>query len=403
MGFKFVDDANHTHEVELTAEEIVGGAKAAGVTPVQYINTKFPNANLALGPAFKQMQASIGIVREGEKNIFGLRPTSMEQLLNGQFSAVSNTQQNTTPFGTASRAFTLISVIDAIESAVSKDRKTDIDTFYSMVGTTLSLNTEHFEQPVIDYATLNGPEQAKAQRTSQGALPPKMAFFKTSDRIRRIGSWTIGMEWTDQALRASSLDFVSMTMSRYLEVERDERAYRYISDLFNGNGDLISGAVSSVTSTALNGSATAGVLTHKAWVKWLARNRKKRKITHAIMDLDTYLKVEGRTGRPGSNNYDPTLTRIDPQGGMINNTFGGDVKIFLVDDAASGGPVPANTIYGVDASRAITLVRNTAAQYSAVEEFALKRTSAMRMDWSEEVFRTFGDTDLTLFDVMVID
>jgi len=26
----------------------------------------------------------------------------------------------------------------------------------------------------------------------------------------------------------------------------------------------------------------------------------------------------------------------------------------------------------------------------------------MRMDWSEEVFRTYGDTDLRLFDVLTI-
>ena len=194
-----------------------------------------------------------------------------------------------------------------------------------------------------------------------------------------------------------------MTMARYLQVERDERAYRYISDLFNGNGDLVVGAVSAVTSTTLNGAATAGVMTHKAWVKFLARNRKYRKITHAICDIDTYLKVESRTGRPGSNNYDPTLSRIDPQLVSPNQTFGGDVKWIIVEAAIDGGPVPANTVYGVDASSAITLVSNSNAAYSAVEQFALKRTEAMRMDWSEEVFRTFGDSDLKAFDVLTID
>lgn len=400
--FTYIDNKGSQNQVELTAEEVFGGAKAAGISPVSFINNKFKDADLKLGPAFKQIQASMGMSAPGEDNPFGLKATSMASLLDGTFNAAINTAQPTSPYGTASRALTVISVIDAIEAAVTKDRTTDADTFYGMVGAEVSVNSGQFEQPVVTYSTLGGPELAKAQRVSQGATPPRMAFFSTSDRIRRIGSWTVGMEFSDQALRATSLDFVTMTMARFLQVERDERAYRYISDLFNGNGDLVVGAVSAVTSNSLDALATGGVLTHKAWVKFLARNRKYRKITHAIMDLDSYLKVEGRTGRPGTVAYDPRLASIDPQAMMMNSTFGGDVQIFLVDDAANGGPVPANTIYAVDASSAITLVRDTTAAYSAVEEYAMKRTKALRLDWSEEVFRTFGDTDLRLFDALTI-
>lgn len=399
----YIDIKGQTQQVTLSAEELFQGAKNAGMTPVQYVNNKYPDADMKIGTAFQQLQASMGIILPESKNPFGLRPTSMAELLTGErYGAISNTAPSTSPFGSASRAFTAVSIIDAIESAVAKDRTTDADTFYSMVGTTVSVNSEHFEQPVIDYSTLGGPEQAKAQRVAQGALPPKMLTFKTADRIRRIGSWTLGMEWTDQALRATTLDFVTMTTARFLQVERDERAYRYISDLFNGNGDLIVGAVSAVASSSLDAASTGGVLTHKAWVKFLARNRKYRKITHAIMDMDTYLKLEGRTGRPGTNSYDPSLVRIDPQGGVVNNTFGGDVRVFLVESAADGGPVPANTIYAVDASAAISLVSNSGAAYQAIESYAMKRTQAMRLDWSEEAFRTFGDSDLRMFDVLTI-
>lgn len=402
MTFAYIDKSGAQHQVDISAEEMFAGALKANLTPAAFINQKFADADLSIGPAFKQMQAGLGICSPGADNPFGLRSASMASLLDGTSGFGANTQQNTTPFGTASRAFTIISVIDAIESAMAKDRTTDADNFYSMVGSTIALNTEHFEQPVVDYGTVGGPETAKAQRAVQGANPPKIAFFKTADRIRRIGSWTIGMEWTQQALRATTLDFVTMTMARYLQVERDERAYRYVSDLFNGNGDLVVGAVSAVTTNSLDAAATGGVVTHKSWVKFLARNRKYRKITHCVCDIDTYLKIESRTGRPGSNNYDPTLSRIDPQLVAANTTFGGDVKWIIVDAAADGGPVPASTVYAIDASSAITLVTNSNAAYSAVEQFALKRTEAMRMDWSEEVFRTFGDTDLRAYDVLTI-
>lgn len=404
MSFVYTDNKGAQNQVDMTGEEMFTEALKANITPAAYINRKFADADMSIGPAFKQMQASFGICSPGSDNPFGLKATSMASLLDGtgSFGANTNTQQNTSPFGSSSRAFTIISVIDAIESALFKDRTTDITNFYSMVGSTLALNSEHFEQPVIEYGTLGGPETAKAQRVVQGANPPKIAFFKTADRIRRIGSWTVGMEWTQQALRATTLDFVTMTMSRFLEVERDERAYRYIADLYVGNNDLVTTAVSAVTTTSLDAAATGGVVTHKSWVKFLARNRKYRQITHAICDIDTYLKIEGRTGRPGTVNYDPTLARIDPQLQPGAQPFGADVKWIIVDAAADGGPVPANTVYGIDARSAITLVTNSNAAYSAVESFALKRTEAMRMDWSEEVFRTFGDTELRAFDILTI-
>jgi hypothetical protein len=87
---------------------------------------------------------------------------------------------------------------------------------------------------------------------------------------------------------------------------------------------------------------------------------------------------------------------------MVNNTFGANVRIFLVDSAAEGGPVPANTIWALDASIAITKITNTSAAYNAIEEYAMKRSSALRLDWSEECFRTLGDTELKPFDSLVI-
>ena len=399
--FSFVDNTGARQQVEnFNAEAIITDAKAMGITPVQAINRQYASADLTVGTAFKQMQASSGMI--DPKNPFGLKNLSMAALM-GEQGMQANTQQNASPFGTASRAFAVISIIDAIESAMAKDRVTDAANFDSMVANTVSINSEHFEQPVIDYGTMGGPEQAKAQRVAQGANPPRMAFFKTADRIRRVGSWNTSIEWSHQALKATTLDYVTLTLARYLQVERDERAYRYINDLFNGNGDMITGAVSAVTSNSLDTNATGGVLTHKAWLKFLARNRKYRKITHVIGDLNAYLAVEGRTGRPGSNNYDPTLSRIDPQGVMkMPIGFGNDVQFVLVDDATAGGPVPANTIYAVDATSAISRVTNSLAAYNAVEDFAMRRTTAMRMDWSEDVFRTFGDSDLRAFDVLTI-
>lgn len=168
---------------------------------------------------------------------------------------------------------------------------------------------------------------------------------------------------------------------------------------------MVSGAVSTVNASTLDAASTGGVLTHRAWLNFLARNRKRRTITHVIGDLNSYLAVEGRIGRPGTNLYDPTLARIDPQATMINQGFGNNVQWFLTNfanDATQPGPVPAGQIWALDASQAIVHVTNTSAQYSASQEFVLRRSEVMRMDWSSEVYRMFGDTDLTPFDALVL-
>lgn len=393
-------------DVDFSAEQLFGEAKAQNLTPVQWINRQYmADIDMAFGNPFQQIMASIGVCSpDQENNPFGMRPTTLADLLDGGYGAAI-TQQQTAPYGNASRALTMIAVIDRIESALSKDRTTDIDNFYSLVSNRVPVNGSVFEQPVIHYDTPGGPEAAKASRVAQNSNPPKMLTIRSSDRPRKIGAWNIGLEWTHQAMKNTTLDFVALTTSRYLQIERDERAYRYISSLWYGDSDFNTGAVTAVTTTSLDAAATGGVLTHRAWVKWLARNRKVRRLTHVLVTIDTYLKIEGRTGRPGSNNYDPTLARIDPQARPMNSNlmgWGNDVKFIIVDSAAEGGPIPDNTILGVDASAAISLVTDTSAAYQGIEDYAMKRTTAMRMDWAEEVFRTFGDEELRLFDILTI-
>ena len=403
MKVSFIDNAGASAEITLPEGQLMEAVRSGD--PVAFLNRAYPQANNATyGSAFEQFKLSAGLLRADSSNPLGLRTATLGAVLDGsnQMSAISNVSTNASPFGTSSRAFVNIAVIDEVMTELQRDRETDGVVFNEMIANTLSLSTEHFEQPVVDMTNDGGPEKAKAQRVSQGALPPKLLFFKTSDKIRRIGAWTIGMEWSDQALKNTTIDYVARTTAHYLRVEQDERVYRYLSSLFQGDGDFVVGAVPSVNASTLDAASSGGNLTHAAYVKFLARNRKYRKITHLVMDIDTYLKFESRSGRPGSNNYDPTLVRIDPQGTMVNNTFGGDVRIFLVDKASEGGPVPANTIWALDATIAVTKVTNTAAAYNSVEEYAMKRTTAMRMDWAEEVFRTLGDSELRPFDALVL-
>jgi hypothetical protein len=390
------------HHVALAERQLLEYIKSGN--PVAAINREYAKGvDLSLGTPFEQMKAAAGLIRPSKNDPFGLRPALIGDVLSGK--SFANVQQQTSPFGTASKYFVNVAVISEILSEVQKDRMTDAATFDGAVGQELTVDQNHFEQPVIVMNTLGGPEQAKASRVSQGATPPKMLVIGTAERVRTIGAWNIGITFTDQMMQNFTLDAAALTIGQYLKVERDERVYRYINDLFLGGSDMITTTVPTSTSTSYDPLSTGGVLTHKAWLLFLAARRKFGNMTHVFLTPKTYVQVEGRTGRPGSNNYDPTLPRIDPNVTPANTAqigFGNNIQYVIVDPVTDGGPIPDGECWFLNKNTAVTRVTNTAAAYQATVRDELARTSALRIDWAEEVFRTFGDTELSPFRRLVI-
>lgn len=386
-------------------------ASEKNVSVAQLINQKFEDADTSVGTAYQQICASEGLTLVS-KNPFGQKPATVHDVLEGKAGfdvSVANSKDRTDPYGNASRLLFPSAILDIVEDLYYDDRGDEDGNFRSLVKTELPIAGDFYRQPTLSYQNAGGANAgvngAKAARVTQLGELPNILKITTGDRHYNIPAYGIGIEMSQEAMKGTTLDLFGLTVKRYIDIERNARVYGYMSNLFLGDPDQNSGAVAAVTTNSLDSSSPAGVVTHKAWIKFLARNRRRRKITHVICDLDTYLKIESRTGRPGSNNYDPTLMRLDPQisamtGAMVG--FGNDVKWFIVDPATEGGPVPANTVWGLDKEQAIKLVRNTEADFKATEQFVLRRAERMVWTWSEEALRLFGDTDLTAFDVLTI-
>lgn len=398
----FFIDKNKVKQDVKVEPEVYAEATARKMTVQSVINSKYAaDYSPEHGTPFQQIAASIGLCIPGA-NDFGVRAGTLEDILEGRMAAASpsNQGQVAAPFGQAARVLAPVAILDMVEQQMVRNYGTDTPVFESMIAKTFTLNTDVFIQPVVNYKGTGGPEQARAQRVAEFAEPPNILQIGVAEVQRALPSWNMGVEYSDKAQKALTIDVVAMSIARYTAIEKDLRVYQYISDVFLGNSDLVIGAVPVVKANALDNTITTpGVITHRAWVKFLARNRRYRTITHVMGDIDAYMAVESRTGRPGTNNYDPSLARIDPQAVAINAYgFGNDVKWFIVDSAVEGGPIPANEIWGIDATKAITLVKNASADYKASQEFALRRSTAMRWDWGEAVIRQFGDADLRPFD-----
>jgi hypothetical protein len=409
MGF-YINAEGNVQQVKLE-DTLYKEAIDKNMRVAHLINSKFTDVDPKKGTAFQQIAASEGLALVG-KNPFGLRSASIHDILEGnagfQAGSASNSRERGDPLGNQSRILFPSVVIEMVEDLYYDSRSDEDVRFRDLVKTTVPVADDYYRQPVLSYQKAGGANKgtdaAKAARVTQLGELPNMLTITTSERAFNIPAYGIGIEMSQEAMKGTTLDLFGLTMKRYIDIEHNARVNTYLSNLFLGDSDQNSGAVSAVTTNSLDSAATGGVVTHKAWIKFLARNRRRRVITHAMCDIDTYLKIEGRTGRPGSNNYDPTLARIDPQLVAAKNSigFGNDVKWLITDDAANGGPVPANTVWALDQSQAIKLVTNTAADYKATEEFVLRRSSRMVWTWSEEALRLFGDTDLSAFDVLVI-
>lgn len=408
MSF-YIDAQGRRHDLEVTLE-LYSEAKAAGLTLAQHINTKFAAAgaepDLKFGTVFQQVSASNGLVLVGDKNPFGQRSPYLQDIFDGKcgYNAAAEPTQRANPYGTQARTLFPMAVLEMIEDTIQPDRTTDDGLFRKMVKLNQSINTDSYMQPVISYVGANrannGTNGAQAQRITEMANTPMMLMLNTSEKFRTLPTYGIGIEVSEKAMKATTLDMMVMTVNRYTQIEKDARVYTYISEIFLGDLDHNTGAVPATTSTSLDTAATGGVLTHKAWVKFLALKRKTRKITHLICDIDTYLKIESRTGRPGSNAYDPRLATVDPQARPMdanNNGFANDVVYMIVDAAVDGGPVPVGEVWGLDKENALMMVRNTSADFRATEDFVLRRTSAMVWHWAEVCLRLWGDSELTPF------
>lgn len=380
----FLDQKGNPQQVELSVG-MYREAAERGMSLQAYVNSKYPTDESRYGAAFNQLLASEGIFLKADRSI-GVRPSTMREMFNGrpQMDAAINVK-DAVP---TSRILFPAVIMSAVEDKLVANLTMTSNAFESMIAMDESIVGERYEHPVLNFSK---PEAARHQGIAQLAAPASMMLITTSDRAYKIPVFSMGLEVSEQALQATTIDFVALSLARQAAVERNERAQGYMLALWNGDVDNGEGSLSSLslvdTSTSFDALATGGVMTHKAWIKFLMKNGTKRTITHLVTDFDTAYKIENRTGKPTINNDDSKTSRIDTQFSLMNPTWARNPEVFLTQDANW----PANTVMAIDKAWAIRRVRSLTADYQAIEAFVLRRSQAMRFDFGEHVNRLFNE------------
>lgn len=379
----YINARGETQQIKLDVT-MYRQAAERGMSLQQFLNTEHADTG-ANGPAFNQILASEGIFVQANRDV-GIRPSTMEAILNGRPNMEAGV--NVKDAVPTSRILFPAVIMQAVEDKLLQNLAMTANALEDMIAIDETINGERYEHPVVNFSK---PEAARSQGSSQLAPPPSMMTITTSDKAYRIPSFALGLEVSDQALKATTIDFVALSLARQAAVERNERANNYLLAIFNGDVDNGEGSLASLglvdNASTFDAAATGGTLTQKAWMKYLMKNGTKRTITHLVTDIDTAMKIEGRTGKPTVVQDDGTTNRFDTQFNVMNPTWAKNPKLFLVENSAWA----ANTIMGLDASWAIRRVRNLSADYQGIESYVLRRSQAMRFDFGEHVNRLYND------------
>ena len=385
----FINAKGENHEFEVTLD-VIKAAADNRQSVRDHINSTLDTDASKYGDAFSQLCASEGIVLIPQKD-YGMRAPSLQSVLSGRpiLEAGAIVRQPSTQ----ARTLLMPAIGALVEDKLVADLNMNADEFDSLVAQDDTIADEWLLWPEINF---NGPEAARSQVTSQLAKPATMMSITTSEKSVRIPTFSLGIEWSEQATKYIQLDLLALAIARQVAVERNDRANQNLLMMLNGDADMGQGSLSSLgkvtTAVSLDSAATTGI-TQLAWMRWLYQNSKKRKLNALVTDISGAMALEGRTGKPVITGDNPNSPRIDANVSVKNPTWNSDLPIFIVDPSVGW---PAKTILGLDTRYAIQRVTSTNASYQAQEDFVLRRGSAMRFDFGQICRRIFTDA----FDVL---
>lgn len=380
----FIDAQGATQQFEMSLD-VVREACASAMSVRDFINSKLTTDVEAYGDPFSQLCASEGIVLKSSR-LHGVRSPSLAQALGGRtvLEAGAITRQPSNQ-----GRLLLMPAIGALsEDKMLSDLEMNAAVLDGMIAQDDTIADEWLLWPEINFSH---PEAARSQVTSQLAKPASMMSITTAEKSVRIPTFSLGIEYSDQATKYVNLDLISLAITRQVANERNARANEYILSLLNGDPDMSQPSLSTAgkvtTALSLDAAATAGI-TQLAYMSWLYLNSKKRRISHLITDIAGAMALENRTGRPTVVQDNPGSKRINNNVFVMNPTWAPELPIFIVDSTVGW---PAKTIMGIDANFAIHRVTSTNASYEAQESFSLRRANAMRFDFGQIMRRLFVD------------
>jgi hypothetical protein len=375
--YQIKDPSGSPQEIDVSLETY-REAYAQQLTLPQLLSRKFPTDPSAYGTVFEQCMASAGVFLRGD-NATGIKPPTISQLLSGRGQGMMGpivAPDGSGALDPAGRLLYPTVILELLNLQLSQDDQSYESTFNQMIGQQVNITSDLYQQPSVD---VTGPRASRMQPVAQGAEPANMIKISLANKAYTIPTFSIGLEITDQAMAKLAIDEVGIMVSEQASAQRTAWINEGIAAMVSGDTDRNLTALPSITAISLDPAAATGV-TRKAWLKFLWSNWNNLSIDWVLgNDIDPYLILEDRAGRPTVLTDQGTDIRLDTQPVMAGPQMPRAVRYFPL----SGVVLPANTIVGIDSRKAIRKVTYVNATYSAIEQYLIRRTQVMRIDIAE--------------------
>lgn len=348
------------------------------------VNSRFP-----VGPnmpkASEQLFAQCGFYRKEDRRA-GLQSPRMRAILEG----MDGTQAaQTAPGGVGISRFIMpAALLSAVENDIYEDRSGALAQFRRLVAIEQSVSGTRYERPVFNY---DPARESRAKPIAQLSEPTAMGLLTVGETSGTVPIFSSGLEISDPAMDYFGFSEVSKCMSIMAIEDMADRADGWLLSMVNGDADHGMSALASVSGAVEKAKdfdstiSSAGVLTQKAWVSWIAKHSKRAPITHIVTDIAGLLAIQNRTGRPTVQGDNPTSNRVDTVESVMNPLWPSELPVYLVTDSnwASG------YILGISQPSAIIMYESTTAAYNSVEQFVTRRSTKFRVDYGAVANRFF--------------
>lgn len=282
-----------------------------------------------------------------------------------------------------SRFLAPAALLAGVQNDIYEDRSGVLGQFRQLVGTFQNVNGNRYERPVFNY---DSARNSRSKPIAQLAEPTNIGLLTVGETTGTIPVFSSGLEVSDQAMNYFTFAEVQKCMSLMATEDMADRADDWLLSMLNGDSDHGMAALTGVKANTFDSSISAnGVLTQKAFMKWIAAHSKRAPLTHLVTDMDTALAIQGRTGKPNVQGDNPTSNRIDTIETVMNEMWPTELPIFIVTDPNW----PANTIMGISKPSAIIMYESATANYNSVEQFVTRRSTKFRVDFGAVATRFF--------------
>ena len=361
----------------------------------QFYAQKYPTATTD-ATAFEQFCASSGIRLRADV-ARGIPATSVKEIMHGGVDMQAGTivrDSGANRQTTTGRILFPEVMMQMVNETLIASKEDYLAPWESAVAMRSSVVGPRADQALIN---VTAPESSAAQPISQLAEPATMISISLNDRSYTIPTKSIGLQVADQALQAATIDLVGIALASQARGERIRRIEEDMSNIISGDTDFGITAVTFANASTFDSTipGTNSTITHKAYVKWLRANYQKMTITHLLADIDSALALDVRAGKPVSYTGDQsTVANRFPVDYTVENLGLPSPRLLLLPTSIIG----ANRIVGFDSRFALHEITNVSASYSAIENFVLRRSTAMRFDYGVILVKLYNEafTGLTM-------